>query len=72
MNGFWQRLQRRRNAAAIHRAEVEYQESARERQFARESVEDHAADAVVREYLGGIDPERLLGGGPPDHPRQLG
>jgi hypothetical protein len=62
MTGFWQRLQRRRDIAAIRRAEAEYQESRLERQFAHESIEDRAADRVVREHLGGIDPERLLGG----------
>jgi hypothetical protein len=43
--------------------------SRRERDFADESIEDHQADDLAAEHLGGIDPQRLLGLDDRDSPR---
>jgi hypothetical protein len=60
MTGFWKRLMGRRDDAAIHRAEEAQLESPSERHSAAEGVEGMAADEVVEERLGGVDPERLV------------
>ncbi len=60
MPAFWKRLMARRDDAAIRHAEQQQLESPSERHFAAEGVEGTAADEVVEERLGGVDPERLI------------
>jgi hypothetical protein len=60
VTSFWKRLMGRRDGAALRRAEDAQTESPAERAFAHESVDDVAADEVVEERLGGVDPERLV------------
>jgi hypothetical protein len=57
---FWKKLTRRRDAVAVHRAENAQVESDAERRLAREDVEGRAADELVEEQLGGVDPNRLI------------
>jgi hypothetical protein len=60
MTDFWKRLMGRRTEAAHHRAEEADAETPAERRVAAEGVEGRAADEVVEERLGGVDPERLV------------
>jgi hypothetical protein len=60
MGGFWNRLFGRGEDAAAKRDADEAGMSPAERKFAHESVEDHQADVLVEEHLGGIDTNRLL------------
>lgn len=60
MTDFWKKLMGRRAEAAHHRAEEAAVETPAERRIAEESVDDVAADEVVAERLGGVDPERLV------------
>ena len=65
LGALWNRLVGRRNADAVER-EVEMQRlSPAERRFAEENVENRRSDSTAEEHLGGIDPERLLGGSSP-------
>jgi hypothetical protein len=57
---FWKKLMGRRDAAAAHRAEEAQVESPEERRLAGENVEGLAADELVEEQLGGVDPGRLV------------
>lgn len=57
---FWKKLMGRRDAAAAHRAEDAQVETPSERRVAEEGVEGRAADEVVEERLGGVDPNRLV------------
>jgi hypothetical protein len=57
---FWKKLMGRREAAAEHRAEEEQYETPAERRFQAEGVDGLAADEVVEERLGGVDPNRLV------------
>ena len=57
---FWKKLVGRRDAAAARRAERVQTETASERRFAAEGVEGRAADELVEEQLGGVDPNRLV------------
>jgi len=50
----------RRNTAAEHRAEAAQFETPDERRVAEEGVDGVAADEVVEEQLGGVDPNRLV------------
>ena len=54
---FWKRLTGRGASAAEPRTEGT--ETASERQLAAEGVEGRAADELVEEQLGGVDPNRL-------------
>jgi hypothetical protein len=61
----WSRLTRRPRQVAVEReAEIE-QMGPEERRFFEEGVEDLQSEEFAGEHLGGIDPERLLGDGPP-------
>jgi hypothetical protein len=51
----------RRQEATIRREAEDARMSRAERDFAKESTEDHQADEFVQDHLGGINPERLLG-----------
>jgi hypothetical protein len=65
LRGIWDRLTgRRRNATVEHEAGRE-QMSRAEREFVEESVDEHEADELAAEHLGGIDPDRLLPGDKP-------
>jgi hypothetical protein len=57
---FWKKLMGRSDAQAEHRAEEAQLETPAERQFAAEGVDGVAADEVVEERLGGVDPNRLV------------
>jgi hypothetical protein len=57
-------MRRRRNATVEQEAERE-QMSREEREFVDDSVDEHEADELAAELLGGIDPDRLL---PDDRP----
>lgn len=57
---FWKKLMGRSDARAEHRAEEAQLETPAERQFAAEGVDGVAADEVVEERLGGVDPNRLV------------
>ena len=67
MPGFWDRLMGRRRDAANRREAEEEQMSKAERRAVEQSVDDFQADQFVDEHLGGINPNRLLGG---DEPRR--
>jgi hypothetical protein len=54
---WWNKLTGKQEAVE-HEAERE-QMSPAERQFDSERVEDHAADEVAEEHLGGFSPENL-------------
>ncbi|HEY3921045.1 MAG TPA: hypothetical protein VGL76_02925 [Gaiellaceae bacterium] len=56
MPGFLNRLLGRYRTGTTRRDDEERQMSKRERAFARERVEDHAADELVDEHLGGTHP----------------
>jgi hypothetical protein len=60
MSAFWKRLMGKRGDAATDRSAEELQESPEERRLSEEGVEGVAADEVVEERLGGVDPERLV------------
>lgn len=60
MTGFWSKLKRRHADSEGRRAEEEQQETAGERRLAAEGVEGLAADELVEERLGGVDPNRLV------------
>ena len=57
---FWKRLMGRSQARAERREEQAEQESPAERRFAADGVDGLAADEVVQERLGGVDPDRLV------------
>jgi hypothetical protein len=57
---FWKRLMGRRDDAAIRRAEEAQVETPAERREAAEGVDGVAADEIVEEQLGGVDPNRLV------------
>lgn len=57
---FWKKLMGRRDAAAAHRAEEAQVETPAEQREAAEGVEGAAADEIVEERLGGVDPNRLV------------
>lgn len=50
----------RREDTAARRAEGAQTETASERRIATEGVDGRAADEVVEEQLGGVDPNRLV------------
>jgi hypothetical protein len=56
----WSRITKPFRDSAIERETEELQMSPEEREYVEEPVEDHAADEVAAEHLGGIDPNRLL------------
>lgn len=56
----WKKLMGRRDAAAARRAEGARTETASERRVAAEGVDGRAADEIVEEQLGGVDPNRLV------------
>lgn len=56
----WKKLMGRRTADAALRAERAQTETVSERRFAAEGVEGRAADELVEEQLGGVDPNRLV------------
>jgi hypothetical protein len=56
----WKKLMGRRDAAAAHDAESAQFETQAERRETAEGVEGVAADEVVEERLGGVDPDRLV------------
>jgi hypothetical protein len=60
MTDFWKKLMGRRVDSAHHRAEEANVETPAERRVAAEGVDGVAADEVVQERLGGVDPERLV------------
>jgi hypothetical protein len=57
---FWKKLMGRRDAGADRRSEDAQVETPSERAFAAEGVEGLAADELVEERLGGVDPNRLV------------
>jgi hypothetical protein len=57
---FWKKLVGRSKAQAEHRAEEAELETPAERRFAAEGVDGVAADEVVEERLGGVDPNRIV------------
>jgi hypothetical protein len=57
---FWKKLMGRRDAAAEHRAAEAATETPSERRLTGEGVEGRAADELVEEQLGGVDPNRLV------------
>jgi hypothetical protein len=61
----WNRVTRRSHEATVERETELEQMSPEERSFAEESVEDHESEEFAGGHLGGIDPERLLGGDRP-------
>ena len=65
LGSLWNRLVRRVNADALERRAETGQMSPAERGIVEESGEDRQAEAHAEEWLGGIDPERLLGGDEP-------
>ena len=60
MTDFWKKLMGRRTDAAHHRAEEAAVETPEERRMTEQSVDDVAADEVVKEQLGGVDPNQLV------------
>jgi hypothetical protein len=56
----WKKLMGRREKAAARDAEAAQFETPAERREAAEGVEGVAADEVVEERLGGVDPDRLV------------
>jgi hypothetical protein len=65
LRDLWHRIVSRRTESAERREEEREQMSPAERRFTGESVEDHAADELVEEHLGGVDPQRLDESDPP-------
>lgn len=57
---FWKKLMGRRDAQALRRAEDAQVETSAERREAAEGVDGIAADEIVEERLGGVDPDRLV------------
>jgi hypothetical protein len=57
---FWKKLMGRRDEAAVRRAEESRFETPAERREAADGVEGVAADELVEESLGGVDPNRLV------------
>jgi hypothetical protein len=57
---FWRKLMGRRDAGEARSAEATEFESPAERRFTEEGVEGVAADEIVEERLGGVDPGRLV------------
>ena len=57
---FWKKLMGRSRVRAEHRLEEAQFETPAERRFAAEGVDGVAADEVVEEQLGGVDPNRLV------------
>jgi len=60
MSSLWKRLMGKRDETASGRSAEEQHESVEERRLSDEGVEGVAADEVVEERLGGVDPERLV------------
>ena len=60
MPSLWSRITKPFRDSAIERETEELQMSPEERAYVEEPVEDHAADELAEEHLGGIDPNRLL------------
>ena len=56
----WKKLKGRSRAKAEHRSEEVQFETPAERRFAAEGVDAVAADEVVEEQLGGVNPDRLI------------
>jgi len=57
---FWKRLTGRQRVRAERRDEEAQFETSAERRLAAEGVDAVAADEVVEEQLGGVDPNRLV------------
>jgi len=57
---FWKKLMGRSADRAEHRAEEAQLETPAEQRLAAEGVDGVAADEVVEERLGGVDPDRLV------------
>jgi hypothetical protein len=57
---WWKKLMERRAAAAALHAERARTETSAERRAAAEGVDGRAADELVEEQLGGVDPNRLV------------
>jgi hypothetical protein len=56
----WKKLKGRSRTQAEHRSEEAQFETPAERRFAAEGVDAVAADEVVEEQLGGVNPDRLV------------
>lgn len=63
MLGILKRWKERRQAGSARRADEEAHMSPEERRFIHESVEDHQADELVQEHLGGESPSHLVDDG---------
>jgi hypothetical protein len=59
----WNRFLARRHTHAVERRAETGRRSPAERRYIDESMEDRQADGVAGEWLGGIDPARLLDDG---------
>ena len=57
---FWKKLTGRHRVRAERRDEEAQFETSAERRLAAEGVDAVAADEVVEEQLGGVDPNRLV------------
>ena len=57
---FWKKLTGRHRVRAEHREKEAQFETSAERRFAAEGIDAVAADEVVAERLGGVDPNRLV------------
>ena len=65
LRALWNRLAPRHDAGAVEHSIERQQMRPAGRLFVDESAEDRGADSAAAEWLGGIDPERLLGGEEP-------